>query len=303
MAFENGNFYSASNLAEVIKDFASRHGWTRNGDVLNNANGFVRITSPSASATRIEGSTDASFAVNKICNHPAQVGITTWPPVGAYYAFAMSDPDMIWIVVEYNLSYHQYLCFGDIQKVANVPGGNFFGATHGPENTDGMFIMNTDASGTNGGGGGAWARHSGVFFWNTGNRYPWDGGEHPNRGSFLHYEMDGYVWPGDQGVNTPAPDCPTCLKPLHHYMNGADGQLDLMPYWLTLGRPNSLYSDVGEFPWLRVARLENFQPGDIMTVGADRWMIWPWYQRDALAPNGGVGTSGLWGYALKYDGP
>ena len=55
----------------------------------------------------------------------------------------------------------------------------------------------------------------------------------------------------------------------------------------------------------RYIRLNNYEPGQIITLGNDRWVVYPFYKKNTATPDGGVGIdhSGTFGWAIRYDGP
>lgn len=64
---------------------------------------------------------------------------------------------------------------------------------------------------------------------------------------------------------------------------------------------------VAELQWARYVRIDNLTPGQILTFGTDRWMVFPWYKKDAVDRQplnaSGVDHSGTYGHAIYYDGP
>ena len=50
----------------------------------------------------------------------------------------------------------------------------------------------------------------------------------------------------------------------------------------------------------RACRIDNFKPGNIITLGSDRWKIYPWYLKAAAESST---SSGRLGWAIRYDGP
>lgn len=83
-----------------------------------------------------------------------------------------------------------------------------------------------------------------------------------------------------------------------------NGQVVLLPIQIAAQRPSSTYSYIAELPDIRVTRNTNFNDGDIMVLGPDRWMILPWFRRNVQTPNGSSSQhSGTHAIAIPYDGP
>jgi hypothetical protein len=315
MAFETGTTTSQTDFFNKVVAFATAHGWTATGTgpvVLNNANGYVRLTKYDAQQIRIEGCNDNSFASNPFCAQLNRIFISNWPVTATYYAFALSSPDMIWVVLQYldvgTYQYkHQYLSFGDAESLAGFVGGNWFAGTHSLSNydqgKDGNINITSTASGSRLQGTQNVA--SGTFFWDDiGDDNNWDGGFAKTRIGYMHIEVDGHIWPGSNAPAEAYPAFATGMNPMHNYVvSNFDEELCLLPYLLTLRRPDGNYSDVAYLPHIRMAKLDNWSSGDIVTVDGESWMLFSWMSRDEVNPGGGYGTAGLWGYAIRYDGP
>ena len=55
----------------------------------------------------------------------------------------------------------------------------------------------------------------------------------------------------------------------------------------------------------RFLRIDNYQPGDIIPLGPDRWKVAPWYRKNTAQRDGGsnIQHTGTFGWAIRYDGP
>lgn len=52
-------------------------------------------------------------------------------------------------------------------------------------------------------------------------------------------------------------------------------------------------------------RINNYEPEQIITLGHEKWKIYPFYRKSLLLPNGGndMTHTGTFGWAIRYDGP
>lgn len=58
----------------------------------------------------------------------------------------------------------------------------------------------------------------------------------------------------------------------------------------------------------RYTRLDSYEPGQVITLGTERWMVFPFYAknsavRDGVAAAGGADHTGTFGWAIRYEGP
>lgn len=75
----------------------------------------------------------------------------------------------------------------------------------------------------------------------------------------------------------------------------------LMPSVLSVSRGSGLYSPAGEVPDFRVVNMERYNAGDVVTFGADEWVILP-AKSNTLTYNvydSAIPSSGNYGYAYK----
>lgn len=90
----------------------------------------------------------------------------------------------------------------------------------------------------------------------------------------------------------------TVLGPVQRGLSAMTGRALLVPCWVYGERASSLASLLGYPPGIRWVRLDNLTPGDILTLGADQWKVFP-----IIRKNGAVGqvNSAGYGYAYKVN--
>lgn len=77
-----------------------------------------------------------------------------------------------------------------------------------------------------------------------------------------------------------------------------------MPYNIYLERPENKLSLICQFENARFLRIDNHEPEQILTLGHERWMIFPFCRKDVKNRNGGLNIyhTGTFGWAIRYEG-
>jgi len=260
-------------------------------------------TSGGADHLTLWGATGNGVNINpniRLMNIP----IAKWPLT--YYLFYSSNPDQIMLVVNYDVNKIQYLVFGDIVKVHNsaYTGGNWF---YGPYIYGGAPLgigAMSEVEFRSGQGSGASVQiEPFIPFTGAGELISPSAGSHP-----IHIEIDGHVWPNAQSVggyyHVNVTD--ETIRTMYRSPNTWNNQAHLVTMHLQF-RATDFYMYLGYVEHLRFVRVTNYNIGDIITLGADKWKVFPWVFKNTVTPNGpgGVGetTSGTIGFAVRYDGP
>lgn len=296
MPYQTGTFSSMTNLATTIKAFAVANGWTQNGDVLSKGAVYVTVVGVSASPNRVDiqggdGETGGvldnpsplTLRMNDHINHGGNI-----PYPGTYHLFSHSAPDCIFCVINYNSIYHQHLAFGDINKYGTWGGGPWFAATTNQSSSNASFysIMEYCACDTSD------SRSSGCFLYpcasvGNGTRY----------GSQMLCDIDGNTWLRDVWRNSSNTTYGFCGSGYaHNYMRKLDPtheQPVLAPCNIIMYRPATMSSVIGDIPHVRYLRVDNYDPATIITIGSNKWMVFPHRSK---------GNS-VAGWAIAYDGP
>jgi hypothetical protein len=309
MAYQTGTANNATDLKDIIETFAQASGWTLSSDILSKGQCHVRLTAINTDqGIKLEGANSADFLTG-VCPNWAQVYIASaqWPIF--YHLFAHGSPDTFACVLNHNVNEFRYLAFGDITKFGSWTGGNWFSATMGQnsltipsmqirsdiDNVTPMLTGQTTGSvsfaESSSGAILVYSNYGGV---GTG-------------GSFIYAEIDGAGWARPRSSDTVRISVSEGAGRLIDRMpNAWNSQAALLPYLLTANRPSNKVSVIGEIGHLRHLRIDNYNPGDIITLGPDRWKVFPWIQKDSSKRNGdfwGYQKSGTMGWAIRYDGP
>jgi hypothetical protein len=302
MAYQTGQAASSAALLSVIKTFAGANGWTVSGNMISSANSWTELstaarsydsgsydsvelmgydnaakTTPSSSALGW-GSTGTFTCLIK----PAQYPVT-------YHLFSHQSPAEFFCVVDIGNGQFSWLAFGELDKgAATYSGGSYACATS---------FHSTDT------------RWPGYFYisggqWLQGNYYPsgfFLSGAHPNYSGFASgavcARIDGPKW------------VTTFYGLGSHYLhsraiNTWNNQATLLPIRVLMPVDQGYHMDLGCTPHARYLRITNYNAGDIITLGSERWKVFPFLKKDVVNPNAASGwASGTHGWAIRYDGP
>lgn len=309
MAYQTGVVTTASDLATTIKNFAVAQGWTLTGDVVSKNGCYVELTTPSSSELKVQGAKNGNFVAPDLCPRNSRIFLTNWPTSAIYHLMSFDNPETIWCTINFGTIYYMHIGFGNVQKYGDWAGGMWFHAQHTTSNKD-LGCM----TGING-----YAR---PFYSNTPNNCAlfWSQLDNSiissasnNKCSFLHCELRGEIWPAMGAINDASDyniiHCPTIIGPLQKCNpNAFNGQTVLTPFQLFLQGTDGHMMPIGHVEHLRFVKLTNYNPGDIIQLGPDRWKLYPWFKLDTANPNGisyssdDLATTGVLGVAVRYDG-
>ena len=302
MAYYSGTAASLTALRTALLTHAVADGWTLTGDVLSKAGVYFNIQE---TATNITCLGCESNAVANPAPNLAQIGRIfqrsgyptreiSFPCSYEVFGFAQE----IYLVVNYDVDLYQWMAFG----ASTVPGlagqGGWFGATCGS-----AFITTTTtapiAITANDGGSNTQEYVCPALFHTVNQRY-----QHA-RNAYVNHGFDalGWLWKSsflDSCIGIRA------AAPLYGILPSAwNSESVLLPLMAMLERPSFKSSLVLSLNDARRCRIDNFAPGDILTIGSDQWKVFPWYKKDVAARNGGSGIdhSGTLGWAIRYEGP
>lgn len=304
MAYYSG---SASDMAAVLSalvNACATEGWTWNDDnsVLSKDSLYLQLSvigGPYLTAlagTGADGSGVTGPTPNAVRVGRAGSEAMLFPVAYSIFVFA----DEVYLVLNYNVDCYQWLAFGK-STTTGLPGtGMWVGASIGGSiRTNSLDIANIGPSGSAAGGGNS---NSGplALFWGT------NALDDAANNSFVHHNHDGYGWEagGSQGYLGRLGVSP--LAPLVSVLpNQWNSEAVLLPLRCYASRPSSKVSLVVDTVNARITRLDNYSPGQVITLGEDRWVVFPWYRKNLSSRNGGVRVphSGTLGWAIRYEGP
>lgn len=132
--------------------------------------------------------------------------------------------------------------------------------------------------------------------------------------SYVHHGLDGGAWSDSAGVAGRAPSTGAkstggfCTLMVKYSPNAWNNEATLFPVQPYITRGSNKMSFIADIDAIRYLRIDNYMPGDIITIGTDKWKVYPVYKKNStlrlLAANSSAFQhSGTIGYAVRYYGP
>lgn len=304
MAYYSGTASTLTDLKTALLTHAQADGWVLTGDVLSKAGVYFQIQATVTNLTCLGCESDAVLnpapnvvSMGRIFERSGYPTREISFPCN-YEVFGFSQE--IYLVANYDVDSYQWMAFGK-STVPGLPGqGGWCGATIGQftvatVTTDPVYI-NQD-----GGGGGSYPVSSAALFWTTFASVP------SAHNSFVNHGLDGYGWkPGATGseVQVGIRHISTILAIQPSAWNS---EATLMPVRAYQERPSFKASLKADLLNARILRIDNLTPGDILTLGSDKWKVFPWYRKDASSRDGTtspqINHTGTFGWVIRYEGP
>ena len=248
-------------------------------------------------------------------------------PITYHFHLATTPVDEFWCVIEYNGGYCQHLGFGNLVKAAEFTGGGFYTGS-GNANSRNYHLVgsfNYERSYYQYGGGAPLAPfHLAETQWPYAGEFP---------GSAVHAEIEGFHWMHPVYIQYGLDNSPTTDTLPYENVVGAigvyygldtytreeryraespvNGISTLVPYRLYGTMANRNVCRLGDVHNLRWALIKNLSFGQVEDDGTDKWKFYPAFFKDPLAsPTKDINSSsttyantGIYGFAIKYDGP
>lgn len=300
MAYYSGTAASLTALRTALLTHAQADGWTLTGDVLSKAGVYFQITE---NATNIKCLGCESNAVANPAPAVVQIGrLYTGTPTWSitfpcnYEVFGFVDE--LFLVVNYEVSLYQWMAFGK-SSVPGIPGqGGWFGASGGRDWSSGSIYGQVPIEISINGTDYPYGYTTAALFFGTVPNY-WDRAAN----CWVNHGLDSHGWT-EFGSSS---DFVTGIRASNTLLAGLPSAWNLETVLLPLRaykrRPGYKISLIADLQNARHTRIDNLTPGDILTIGSDKWKVFPWYTKNAAARNGGFGHTGTFGWAIRYKGP
>lgn len=307
MSYYTGSVNSFQELRTVLLNACEQQGWTVSGNILSKGTFFAEVTASvintgagglivkagtGASGGALTGANGAAAArLGRTCNS-GNMSDVAWP--ATYHIFIFSNPAEVYVVLNFSITRHYWLAMGQ----SDIPGlegtGNWFAGCSAPDyNSTGGYHI-TESKGVTS------HQYSSGPFWFDGAE-----GTLSRTACGIHTGFDGVAWTSGKAAGVTG-YC-TALGPLQGLPMGPspwNGEAPLLPISVTVLRPSSKVSLALQMRNARFVRIDNYVPGQVITLGHDKWMIFPFGVKNAAAPNGvqGGAHTGTFGWALRYEG-
>jgi hypothetical protein len=307
MAYYSGAASSLADLRTALLTHAQSDGWVLTGDVLSKAGVFFQIQVTGSNVTCLACE---SNAVGNPAPYVVQIGriySLAGSPTGeisfpcTYEVFGFAQE--LYLVVNYDVDSYQWVAFGKSTVPVLAGLGGWCGATIGATvigaglSAGGPIYI----SSSNGGNTGNNRMTTAALFHGTGAAFV------GLRNWYLNAKLDGVDWVVAYGssVEDAGPGAEPIAPLLALLPSVWNSESVLLPMRAYASRPSSKLSLIADLEHSRRCRVDNLTPGDILTIGSDKWKVFPWYRKDAAARNGGfmINHTGTFGWAIRYEGP
>jgi hypothetical protein len=313
MAYVTGTATSLANLQSALFAGCTANGWTQDGNVLYKGSCQV-IIDISGNLLRIEGGTGRTTgaitggagykpAIGAPANASNAVFNFSFPVTYELYVFA--NPDEVFLIVNTSVVQYQVMAFG-MSDVVGLPGnGTWFWATIPPT----IAAVTTPVS--------CYASYGAIGTISNSQAYPilLDQLNASAKHGSIHHNYDGVGWSqagsglGSTWGTTGSISWLRFADPLLGRQPSAlnEGAV-LVPMDVWAGRPTNNISLALRLRNCRALRIDNHDPGQIITYGPDKWKVYPWFRKNSAVRDGVLGTpgsdhTGTMGWAVKYEGP
>lgn len=306
MAYVTGSAASVQELATALRNACIANGWANPaGNILSKGASFFSVAASGNFVELKGGLGQSSGTLTTASPNFVRLGgsYVTFPVTYEIHVF--TNPDEVYMVVNYNSGYYQQLSFGT-SDVAGAGNGPWITGAHNSayvsSNNGCSIASNFSAIGSY-----CYVNVStnavGLF-----NKGYWSG----EVGSSYFYTTlgtPGWYGAGDStnGLKNGSADLVAGL--LNSLPSAFNSTTVLLPIKAVKNMTNNGVTTVVNLRNARWCRLDNLTPGSIVTYGADQWKVYPWLRKDATMRNGvNNGTStppnhtGTYGYAIRYTG-
>lgn len=297
MAYYSGQASSYQEILTSLVNACGNHGWTWSTNILSKNGKSITLTIPQANEVVADPGPGIVMNISNDLYRPRfglkrlNQGSITWPMF--YQIFIFSDPDEVYLVAKYSIDYYLWMAFG----VSNL--------TEIVANGSGMWCgAHSSSRSHNAAQWGVW-----VDFQTQYAEYQSDftsamlfGGRHE---SAKNWAID--LKPAGSGLTSqPVANVSAVEYTVPNYQRSNNiwsQNITLIPIDVYLTMPSSKTTLLAEIKHSRYLRIDNCEPGQIITFGADKWMVFPWWRKNSASPGGGSVThTGTMGWAIRYDG-
>jgi len=304
MAYYTGSAANFTALRAALIDACVDNGWTwdAGNEELSKSAIKIRLTTDSLHLTaraRLTSGTDTGASGKCHIGRSGATGNTDLVFPVVYRVFAFAEPDEVYLVVSHSVDVYQFMAFG--KSAIALPGsGTWLSASLDNNAWYDTFNFSSAVDGSTGTSGSS-SRCCPVMFASNGFS---DTG---HRNSYLHHKLESGLddWMLGAGNASGVLAEPGWCTKLATQPNVWNSESVLLPLRAWLPRASNKISLAVDLKNARHVRIDYYDHGQILTLGEDHWMVFPWYRKNVAARNGGSSIlhSGTAGWAIRYDGP
>lgn len=288
MAYVTGSSNSLADLLAAIQSACTTNGWTLSGNVLHKGACYTELVVSSGMITirggtgidggnALTGASNAGYGYLGWSSTAGPYGVTlafTWPVT--YFVHLNTSPDEVYVIVRHDGAGYQSLAFG----LSNMPGlvgsGGWYAG--GYYQADARFGYGNSPITPQ--GEGLVGSASASLFCNN------------NAVHGVNHSLDATTW-------VDAAAWRDWGSVAFRQPNQWNAESLLMPIRVYAARPSGFVSPVLECAHARYVNIANMADEQVITIGTDKWKVYPWFLRSTTASNG----SWYCGHAFRYDGP
>lgn len=317
MAYLTGAANNFADLLTAIKSAVTANGWTVSSNLISKGNCHVLfdIRTPSASAVTLCARAGISSAGGALTGTPSPQGVrigsfdsggtlnVTFPVT--YHLHILTAPDEVYVIINYDVSKYQWLAFGCSPAAGSTGTGTWAAATFGCSPTGTSFTSNRTGGDRlyitpyGGGQGNNDSTSAGLFY----NVFGTNSFGFTTDNSVMHSNIGTHS--GWSAISTNMPNASEANGPLMAVSPNAWNQLSIL-HRIIPSSPfvgSSKRQVIGKIEHARYLKINNHEPGSIITLGSDRWKLYPFHEKGSAELNGYSANSGFYGHAIRYDGP
>lgn len=310
MAYYTGQCSSYQHLADILVEKCQQHGWAWQDNILSKDDLFVKVMVQNQPASNYYGVLQHGITItggtaqhgSNLVNpsNSVRLGRTVWNehnpnyfPVN-YHLFVFADE--VYLVMKFEVDKFYYLAFGKSHLIKGTQGNGLWLSATACNNAyyaysaiEHMRIMSND-----GGEGGGNNRSPVAPFFNRNQWY--DGWSN----SIICHGLDNTLWSSGTSRAYATFEPLIDRLPTAHFADSP-----LLPYNIYLERPENKISLITQFANARFLRIDNHEPEQIITLGHERWIVFPFYRKDLQERNGTITRydhTGTFGWAIRYEG-
>lgn len=306
MAYYSGTAASLTALRTALLTHAQADGWVLTGDVLSKGGVFFQIQETATNITCLGCESDAVanpapnvVSIGRIFERAGQTTREITFPC-SYEIFGFSQE--MYLAVNYDTDAYQWMAFGK----STVPGllgqGGWCGATLGVFGIGTGGEQPIDIHPAGGGYSSGWRLTTAALFWTT-----FGNGNGSSYNCWVNHGLDAHGWTYNGAVD----DAPIGIRPISSLLTLQpsiwNSEAVLLPIRCFKARPSFKSSLIADLENARHIRIDNLSPGDILTLGSDKWRVFPWYRKSSSTRDGGgsagLNNTGTFGWAIRYEGP
>lgn len=303
MAYYTGSANDMEALRQALFSACTQNGYALRGNVLVKGDVIVDVQVASG-YLRLTGGTGvaANNSLTGACPAYAQLGPNAtfalqWPV--RYEILVHANPDEVYLIANYSVDKYQYCAFGK-SSIVGLPGtGCWYAASLNQTNSTSFQFYETGST-------VYYCTAPGLFWRTLSGTY---GAAYSE--SFVHTGLDGTEWAtGASDGLSKASAADATVPLLSRQPNAWNSEAVLLPIQPMVYRPQNKLSVVADLGHARYVRNDNHDPAQIVTIGQDRWRIYPFFRKNSASRSRCDTTSnplnahtGTYAIAIRYDGP